>query len=195
MSILNWLRRTPKKSEPETRIMPKPVKVDLDDYRTHTSYFSRLSRWDIYRPLPMSEEIPDLEPQLRKIEERVTRHAADSTLDGLVPDLLDREIHENCAEVRARIDAAHEQAREMLKQFLEQAMAAEAELQQHITRLRHRRARSEREFCRAWQELTGEEPALPQPEGPGAEGVATTRDESLDDHDRLHRPAIIELDH
>ena len=163
MSFLDWFRRSTKKTEPESRIMPKPIQVNLSDVSVHTGGFTRFLDWDTYHPIPVSWEIPDLEIQVREIEDRILAHASAGTLDGLVPDLLDREIHHNCAEIRERIDAARERNLRQLTEFREQAECTKADLMLRVEELRRRRARSEREFDKAWQELTGEAPAIPEP--------------------------------
>lgn len=162
MSILSRLRRTPKKSEPETRIMPKPVQVRMSDVSTHTGGFTQILEWDTYHPIPVSFEIPELEVQVREIEKRILAHAAAGALDGLVPDLLDREIHHRCAEIKARIDTARERNLRQLTEFCEQAKRVQADLRMRAEDLRRRRARSQREFDKAWEELTGEAPAAPE---------------------------------
>lgn len=163
MSFGNWLRRLIGKTEPEVRTLPRPVRVNLADHSIHTGGFTRYLEWDTYHPVPVSEEIPDLLVQLRSIENRIQSHAEAGTLDGLVPDLLDREIHNHCLEIRARIDAALERNRRQLTEFREQAECARTDLLLRVEELRHHHARSVREYDKAWQELTGEPTATPKP--------------------------------
>lgn len=164
MNIFSWFRRNRKrKTEPEFRAFPKPIRVQLDDVQLHSDHFVRLPEWSVYRPVPVSWEIPNFAVQRKEIEKRIQRHAKKGTLDGLVPDLLDREIHHRCAEISSRIDAAHEQAVLQLTYYYEQGKLAQTDLTERVKELRKRQARSEREYRRAWLELTGEEPDDPGP--------------------------------
>lgn len=158
MKIRNWFRRGKKETGPEPHALPKPVQVRLSDVSTHTGSFSRISEWDTYQPLPINGEIPNLVTQLQEIDMRIREHAGRGTLDGLVPDLLDREINQRCAEIKARIDAAHERNLRQLAELREQAKLAQTELTVRLNERQNTWRCAEAEYRKAWQELTGEAP-------------------------------------
>ncbi|MDO4716419.1 MAG: hypothetical protein Q4B08_02530 [Propionibacteriaceae bacterium] len=167
MSLMDFFRRRKRDASPTSpapRSLPKPVRVELDSVQSHGTHFVRLPEWSSYQPGPVHWEIPDLVVQQAEIEERIQQHARNGTLDGLVPDLLDREIHQRCQEIHSRIDLAHEQAIRQLSYLYEQAKWAQTDLSERVRELIKRWARSQREYRRAWEELTGEEPVGPSPD-------------------------------
>ncbi len=170
MSILSWLkgqRRRPEPPRSRERALPEPTRVNLADEQIETDFFVRLPEWSSYGPNRVVWELPDQAIQEARYQQLIQEHAERGGLDGLVPDLMDRLIHEEMDELRRRVDQAHEDAVGMLDYFHEQAKLAQTRLSFLVQDRRGRLAVAEQGYATAYEELTGEAIAVPdrQPVG------------------------------
>lgn len=144
---------------PQSRTLPDPARVNLADREVHDRYFLRLAEWSSYTPAPPMWQLPDIEEQRLWIDGLIESHAERGGLDGLVPDLLDRPIHHEMAELRHKLDDAHTQAIYTAQTLWEQAKRAQAQAGVELSDLRQRAAIAEQGYAAAYSLLTGEPPA------------------------------------
>lgn len=167
MGLLSRLRKrlgsSPADDAPRSsaRPLPEPIRGNLRDSEHATEHFTHVSEWDTWQPGDPAWQIPDIGQQVAWITDLVDAHAASGDLDGLVPDLLDREIHHRMDEVREGIDAASVHSR-----WTEQILFEQAKLNQHELshKLKERVAALETlqgQYRQAYEFLTGRAPALP----------------------------------
>jgi hypothetical protein len=159
MSLFTWLRERLAPSDPNPpRTLPKPVRVNLADIQRHDGHFVVVPEWSSLSPAPPRWEIPSAGPQVAWIDDLVAAHARAGTLDGLVPDLLDRAIAFTMDELRAQIDEAHVEGERLIQRLSEQARMAESALARKIHEQRNALVRAEVGYARAYEELTWELP-------------------------------------
>ena len=157
MSLFDRFRKQSKAdaSEPQQRALPRPARVDLGDILTHDAHFERLLEWAYYGATRPSWEIPSEAEMQERVEAMIDEHAAKGTLDGLVPDLLDRLIQARIDEVKAKVRETHEQALLQLGRFQEQAVVARTEVTEKLAEVHHRQMLAQDEYRDAWEQLTG----------------------------------------
>ena len=103
MSLLSWLKGLRRRPEPprfHERALPEPTRVNLADAQVETDFFVRLPEWSSYGPNRAAWELPDQSGQEARYQQLIQEHAERGGLDGLVPDLMDRLIHEEMDELR-----------------------------------------------------------------------------------------------
>ncbi len=142
-----------------TRTLPEPARVNLADQEVHDEHFVRLPEWSSYTPAPPVWQMPDAGAQRARIEALVAQHAQRGTLDGLVPDLLDREIHHEMEEVRTALDGAHTEAQAAAQRMWEQAKLAQVAAGREVANARERLSEAEDGYAHAYLILTGRMPA------------------------------------
>lgn len=175
MTLRTWLlRRLTPQSPDAPRTLPRPVRVNLADIERHDGRFVVVPEWSSLSPAPPRWEIPEAGPQMAWIDGLVAAHAQSGTLDGLVPDLLDRLIAFKIDEVRAQIDEARVEGERLLQRLSEQAMMAQSALARETGEWKSRLAVAEAGYARAYEELTWELPAeaVPDDVGPDDSGAA-----------------------
>ena len=176
MSLLSWLkglRRRPEPPRARERALPEPKRVNLVDAQVETDFFVRLPEWSSYGPNRAAWELPDQAGQEARYQQLIQEHAERGGLDGLVPDLMDRLIHEEMDELRRRVDQAHEDAVGMLDYFHEQAKLAQTRLSFLVQDRRGRLAVAEQGYATAYEELTGEAVAVPDQQPVGIAPILT----------------------
>ena len=166
MSLLSWLKGLRRRPEPprfHERALPEPTRVNLADEQVETDFFVRLPEWSSYGPNRVAWELPDQARQEARYQQLIQEHAERGGLDGLVPDLMDRLIHEEMDELRRRVDQAHEDAVGVLDYF-------------HSFLVQDRRGRlavAEQGYAMAYEELTGETVAVPDQQPVGIAPILT----------------------
>ena len=157
MKLFDRFRKQRKSTldEPQQRTLPRPVRVDLGDILVHNEHFERLLQWAYYGATRPSWEIPSEAEMRTRIESMVAEHAANGTLDGLVPDLLDRFIQSWIEEIKAKICETHELALNQLGRLREQALVAKTEVTEKLADLRVQHALVQDTYRGAWEQLTG----------------------------------------
>lgn len=113
-------------SPPFGRTLPEPVRANLRDHERPGEHFFHLDDWSSWRPADPAWQLPDVEVQRSSIAARISQHSTSGDLDGLVPDLLDLEIHHEMNEVRRTIDSS-----EIAIQRTEQELFEQATIHQH----------------------------------------------------------------
>ncbi|HMR49484.1 MAG TPA: hypothetical protein PKE40_09485 [Arachnia sp.] len=136
-----------------------PVRVDLHDYETPGGHMCHLKDWDTWQPADPASELPAVEGQRQHIDALIQQHDASGTLDGLVPDLLDREIHYAMDEVRRRIDSAHTRNGRTEQHLFEQAKLNQHLLGSQIEERERKLDEVHAIYSAAHEYLTGNRPA------------------------------------
>lgn len=160
MSILDRLRRrfTRRPASPQPRTLSGPSRVNLAEHTVHDDHFVHLEDWSSFAPPLPDWELPPAEVQRDWVERMIAAHAASSDLDGLVPDLVDRPIHDDMDELRQVVHDAHTQALNVEQLLFEQAKAAESRVQTELASWRAVYSEHTQGYDRAYAKLTGQQP-------------------------------------
>ena len=186
---MNFFRRlrelisTSNTPEGVVRTLPTPVRARIADHETPGEQFTHIEDWSSFTPAPPSWELPDIAGQLLWIDGIITSHAEQGSLDGFVPDLLDRWIAHERREYREKIESAHTHARWTQQRLYEQAKIAQTTLAVKLIEAREELTEAERGYERAYEFLTWEKPvraATPRVVNPA---LIQTEIARLDAHD------------
>lgn len=159
MSLFRRLRRLINRPDSgQSRTLPAPQRVRAADYQTSGEQFHHLIDWSTFTPAPPAWSLPDAAEHYQWIDDEISAHAERGTLDGLVPDLLDRQITGKISECVTEIEAAHVQALRQQQELHEQAKIAQTNLATQLSEVRRALAEAERGYERAYEFLTWEKP-------------------------------------
>lgn len=158
MGILDFFKGRSRPVSPEVRTLPETTQIDLADHEVHQEYFVWIRQWSTITPTVPAWQLPDAEEQRRWVEELVGAHAQAGDLDGLVPDLLDRLIHDKLDEVRTEIDGAHQVAQFHYRLLFEQGKRAQVQLAETLAGVRRQLRNAESGYAVAHEALTGRKP-------------------------------------
>lgn len=162
MSLMSRLKQLFTRRSPQTppiRSLPQPTRVHLADHEEHGRRFVRVPEWSSLSPAPPAWQIPDLASQCTWIDDIVASHQDRGSLDGFVPDLLDRGIHHQIREAEREVRAAHHQALYTEHYLYQQAKLAQHELNVELSAARAGLSEAEQGYVRAYEALTWERPA------------------------------------
>lgn len=157
MGIRDLFRKRPE-APSRGQAVPDPVPVDMGDRQRQAGNFINYDGWDALNPAPPSWMIPERAEQMAWISSTITRHAGAGTLDEGVPDLLDREIHDQMAEIAKEVDSAHRTAIRVEHDLFEHAKDVQTQLLIQVRPLRQDLSRNEQGYRNAYEQLTGQRP-------------------------------------
>lgn len=157
MSFLRRIfsRNRPSEPTPSVRSLPDLIRVNMSEREAYPSRFVRLQEWSTLLPTVPNWQIPDVVGQVAAIQARVDEHAREGTLDGFVPDLLDRAIAHEMAELRQQVEGAHTKAVFDIQYLYEQAHIAQRAVALELKQCLADYDRADEGYARAYAALTG----------------------------------------
>ena len=160
MTFLDRLRRrlTRQPATPQPRTLSGPSRVNLADHTVHDDHVVHLKDWSSFAPPLPAWELPPADQQREWVERLIAAHAASGDLDGLVPDLVDRPIHDEMDELRQIVRDSHTQALNVEQFLVEQARAAESRVRAELAAWRAVYSEHTQGYDRAYVKLTGQQP-------------------------------------
>ncbi|TRY16874.1 hypothetical protein FOJ82_13455 [Tessaracoccus rhinocerotis] len=152
----------PATPRPLDRTLPPPTRIALSDVEEDSEHFSHIKDWATLSPGDPAWELPEIGQQFAWISERIQGHADSGGLDGLVPDLMDREIHHEMAELRDKIRSADVQCHKVEARLFEQAKLAQSQVAGKVSQARSDLQTAYAAYTATYETLTGRRPVLPE---------------------------------